>query len=76
MTQLATFEWTHHIDGSVDVLVHNRLTGAEETRHYKTKATARTAIKRLSRRLAKIYDANRCFSVSNTDGEGTSVVRY
>lgn len=59
MNVIARCEFTHHIDGSVDVLFRNCLTGAEETRHYKTEAAAKAQCTMFFRRMNLVYDEQR-----------------
>jgi hypothetical protein len=55
MQVICQFEYTHHIDGSVDVLFRNCLTRAEETRHYKTQAAAKAQVTRFGNRVLRVY---------------------
>ena len=70
------YKYTIHWDGSVDVLFRNCMTGAEETRHYKNRATAKAQVTRFSRRMLRLYGADRSVSAVNRDGFRTSTAIY
>lgn len=47
-------QWHNHIDGSVDLTLRNCITGAEETRHYKSHRAAACAETKFHNRLRRI----------------------
>lgn len=46
--------WHNHIDGGVDLTFRNCVTGAEETRHYKSHRAAACAETKFHNRMSRI----------------------
>lgn len=53
---IAQVNWSHNPDRTIDLTLTNCLTGASETRRYKTHRSAKCAETKFFNRMHRIYD--------------------